>query len=228
MTGNEQIRGWPDYSSSMYDDDPFERDKALNEIWAQVIPEEMWANPTTPEKLEVEMVSHALPEQDHVKQSTTPEKLEVEMVSHALPEQDHVKQSTTLKNVTNERKWGRVHSCRPKIYVGRKGAKAGDWGIVTKQLRLFTWIKLLEDCFAFHHTRRVSPLPISMIVFVFTSPLKPLGVVLKFHLLWVVCAIHLSLGLNCLTVVLILLGLPYFSFFYCHRHIRVSHETCVL
>ena len=139
MTGNEQIRGWPDYSSSMYDDDPFERDKALNEIWAQVIPEEMWANPTTPEKLEVEMVSHALPEQDHVKQSTTPEKLEVEMVSHALPEQDHVKQSTTLKNVTNERKWGRVHSCRPKIYMGRKGAKAGDWGIVTKQLQ--DWIK---------------------------------------------------------------------------------------
>jgi hypothetical protein len=115
MTGNEQIRGWPDYSSSMYDDDPFERDTALNEIWAQVIPEEMWANPTTPEKLEVEVASHA------------------------LSEQDHVKQSTILKNVTNGRKRGRVHRCRPKISVGHKEGKAGDCGIVTKQLQ--DWIK---------------------------------------------------------------------------------------
>ena len=115
MTGNEQIRGLPDYCSSMYDDDPFERDTALNEIWAQVIPEEMWANPTTPEKLEVEVVSHA------------------------LPEQDHFKQSTILKNVKKERKRGRVHSCRPKICVGRKGGKTGDYGIVTKHLQ--DWIK---------------------------------------------------------------------------------------
>ena len=123
---------WPDV-------DPFEQERgvALNDMWAQVIPEVFWANPilppseVVPEKLGMNamiaptlpvgtkhrniIVTEALPVQEHVKQSIK-----------ALPAQEHVKQPIITNNASKKR-----------IHV--KGGKASSRGLVTKQLQ--DWIK---------------------------------------------------------------------------------------